>query len=112
MGSGKTHFTRGICAGLGMQNLFEVDSPTYTLVNHYDVGPGLDHLDLYRFNDPQALEEIDLAGILASNSIKVIEWPERLAGFPLEKLDFLVKLRVIDENVRELSIHDMTGVLT
>jgi len=94
-----------------MQNLFEVDSPTYTLVNRYEVGPGVDHLDLYRFNDPEALEEIDLAGILASQTIKVIEWPERMAGFPLEKLDFLVKLKVLGETTRELSIHAMTGVL-
>ena len=95
-----------------MQNLYEVDSPTYTLVNHYDAGPGVDHLDLYRISDPDALEEIGLPGILASDNIKVIEWPELLAGFPLEKLDFLVKLKVLGETTRELSIDAMAGVLT
>lgn len=110
MGTGKTHFARGVCAGLGMADLFEVDSPTYTLVNHYEVGPGVDHLDLYRMSDPEELEEINLDGILNASTIKLIEWPERLIGFPVKNVDYLIRLCAISDSRRQIEIQVPAGV--
>ena len=104
LGAGKTHFVRGFCRGLGMADLWEVDSPTYTIVNHYDVASGVDHLDLYRFQDAADLEEIDFEDMLASDSILLVEWPERLDGYPIPMPRFVVSFEVGDESSRTIRI--------
>jgi len=104
LGAGKTLFVRGVCAGLGLTELWEVDSPTYTVVNHYDVASGVDHIDLYRFNGVEDLEEIGLDEIMDSDTVKLIEWPERLSGFHLPREAFSVKIRIEDAEKRTLEI--------
>ncbi|MFD0849467.1 tRNA (adenosine(37)-N6)-threonylcarbamoyltransferase complex ATPase subunit type 1 TsaE [Sphingosinicella xenopeptidilytica] len=80
LGAGKTALTRGILAGLG--HVGEVPSPTFTLVQSYDV-PGVRlpvwHVDLYRLEDPDEVEELGLDEILADGAL-IIEWPERAGG--------------------------------
>ncbi|WP_300537085.1 tRNA (adenosine(37)-N6)-threonylcarbamoyltransferase complex ATPase subunit type 1 TsaE [Sphingosinicella sp.] len=77
LGAGKTALARGILAGLG--HVGEVPSPTFTLVQSYEV-PGVRlpvwHVDLYRLEDPDEVEELGLDEILA-DGVLVIEWPER-----------------------------------
>lgn len=94
LGSGKTLFVRGICRGLGMKELWEVSSPTYTLVNAYPAGPGVLHLDLYRIEGRDDLEAIDFDGILTNAQIKLIEWPERISDFPFHGRGFVVSFTV------------------
>lgn len=108
LGAGKTLFVRGFCAGLGMRDLYEVDSPTYTVCNHYDVGPGVDHLDLYRLNGPDDLEELDFDGLLADSGIKLIEWPERLGDHPLGPV-YLVRFTVTGPQSRTVTISAVPG---
>lgn len=103
LGAGKTHFARGFCKGLGMMDLWEVDSPTYTVVNHYDVGQGVDHIDLYRFSGASDLDDIDFEEILASPSIKLIEWPERLDNYPINS-GYLVRIEAPAETLRHLTL--------
>jgi len=107
LGAGKTAFVRGLAAGLGMTDLFEVDSPTYTIVNRYDAGPGIDHLDLYRIHHLSELEEIGFEDMLASSAILVVEWPERLDGYPLEGDAYLVRLEATGEHTREITIRKL-----
>lgn len=77
LGAGKTALARGILAGLGHAG--EVPSPTFTLVQSYEV-PGVRlpvwHVDLYRLEDPDEVEELGLDEILADGAL-IIEWPER-----------------------------------
>jgi len=107
LGAGKTLFVRGLCAGLGLRELWQVDSPTYTVVNHYDVGPGVDHIDLYRLAGSDELDDIHFEDLLASNSVKVIEWPERLAGYPLPDAGYILRFAIDGEHSR--SIHIQAG---
>lgn len=104
LGAGKTTFVRGFCEGVDARKAWEVDSPTYTIVNHYAVGPGIDHIDLYRLEGPEALESIDLDEILAAPSIKFIEWPERLADYGLTKVHFLIKIEHSQPTSRDIRI--------
>ena len=104
LGAGKTQFARGVCAGLGLKDLWEVDSPTYTLLNHYEVGPGVDHLDLYRLEGKNFFDEIHFDDLLQTLTIKIIEWPERLKNYPLTSPFYLVNIEIQDADQRVIQI--------
>ncbi|WP_129792504.1 tRNA (adenosine(37)-N6)-threonylcarbamoyltransferase complex ATPase subunit type 1 TsaE [Sphingosinicella sp. CPCC 101087] len=78
LGAGKTTLARGILHGLGYQG--DVASPTFPIVQAYeppDTRVPLWHVDLYRIEHPEELEELGLDEIRAEG-VLVIEWPERL----------------------------------
>ncbi|MGA7982151.1 MAG: tRNA (adenosine(37)-N6)-threonylcarbamoyltransferase complex ATPase subunit type 1 TsaE [Chromatiaceae bacterium] len=79
LGTGKTTLVRGVLRGLGYTGT--VRSPTYTLLEPYELGGRrLFHLDLYRLGDPRELEFLGLGDLLDQDSILLVEWPERAAG--------------------------------
>lgn len=80
LGAGKTTFTRGLVRGFG--HVGAVKSPTYTLIEPYDIaGRKVYHLDLYRVGDPGELEYLGLREMLAEEAVLVVEWPERGEGW-------------------------------
>ncbi len=85
LGAGKTTFARALIAALGWAG--EVPSPTYTLVQSYDlphVRVPVWHVDLYRLDSP---DDADALGLFETDAALVIEWPERLgARLPAEAL--------------------------
>jgi tRNA threonylcarbamoyladenosine biosynthesis protein TsaE len=87
LGAGKTTLTRGLLRGLGHTGA--VKSPTYTLIEPYDLPTGrVFHLDLYRVGDPGELEYLGLRELFEEAAVTVIEWPERGAGWlPSPDLD-------------------------
>lgn len=95
LGAGKTTLTRGLLRGLGHAG--RVPSPTYTLVEPYELaGRRIWHLDLYRLGDPAELEYLGLAEMTGPGSVLLIEWPERGGDFlPSANLD--LKLNVVSD---------------
>ncbi len=81
LGGGKTTWARAMLRGLGYAG--RVPSPTYTLLEHYDVaGLTVVHLDLYRLAGDAELENLGLRDWLAEANVWLLaEWPERAPEF-------------------------------
>jgi tRNA threonylcarbamoyladenosine biosynthesis protein TsaE len=80
LGSGKTTLSRGLLRALGHKGA--VKSPTYTLVEPYEIGARkIFHYDLYRLNDPAELDYLGLRDFIDKQTLTLIEWPEK--GEPL-----------------------------
>lgn len=89
LGAGKTTFVQGMAKGLRIKR--RILSPTFIIVRHYPIANNksfnvLYHIDLYRLKDPQELQGLGLTELFASSdSIVVVEWPERLGTFLPQK---------------------------
>lgn len=76
MGTGKTAFTGGIAAALGIKGY--ITSPTFTIVNEYKGRIPLYHFDVYRIADPEEMFEIGFEEYLDGQGVVVIEWAEQI----------------------------------
>lgn len=73
LGVGKTVFTQGFAAGLGI--LEPVSSPTFTIVQTYDEGRmPFYHFDVYRIGDVEEMEEIGFDEYIFGEGVCMIEW--------------------------------------
>jgi tRNA threonylcarbamoyladenosine biosynthesis protein TsaE len=80
LGMGKTSLARGLLAALGLAG--EAPSPSFAIVQPYDspeVRLPVLHVDLYRIEHPDELDELGLEEALY-DSVLLIEWPERAPG--------------------------------
>jgi tRNA threonylcarbamoyladenosine biosynthesis protein TsaE len=113
LGAGKTQLTKGIAEGLGIPAV-ELHSPTFSLANEYDVtipegGPGqgrlrFNHLDAYRFEDPDELLELGIEDYLyAPNTITIIEWAERVEKY-LPSDVIRISIETVAETLREIRV--------
>ena len=92
LGVGKTVFTQGVAAGLGITE--PVSSPTFTIVQVYEEGRlPLYHFDVYRIGDVEEMEEIGYEDYIYGEGVSLIEWanlieeilPEHYTEIKIEK---------------------------
>ena len=77
LGAGKTAFTQGLAAGLGIDT--RVTSPTFTIVNEYEGGRlPLFHFDMYRLGSSDELFDIGWEDYLARGGVCAVEWSENV----------------------------------
>lgn len=105
LGAGKTVFTKGIAAALGV-DADQVHSPSFTLVNFYPGAKPLYHIDLYRLNTgAETAYAVDLDEILQDeNAIVIIEWAERLGNFPLPATALRIMIEGVGDEPRRVTI--------
>ena len=93
LGAGKTTFVKGLARGLGIEEGYQVRSPTFTIVNEYPTERGkLIHIDLYRVRDFDFSEFV-------GEGIVVVEWKEE--G---DKCDILVEIEILDDERRRVIV--------
>jgi tRNA threonylcarbamoyladenosine biosynthesis protein TsaE len=119
LGAGKTTLVKSLAKALGVKN--EITSPTFSLMNVYPVGQrslvdgrprrgpfGIEmtklvHIDTYRLKNEQELIDIGAEDYLGkSNTICVIEWPEKIAGLLENKKTMAITIEHVDENKRKI----------
>lgn len=92
LGVGKTVFTQGFAAGLGIDE--PVNSPTFTIVQIYEEGRlPFYHFDVYRIGDIEEMDEVGYEEYVMGEGVSLIEWanlieeilPERRTNILIEK---------------------------
>jgi len=101
LGAGKTTFTRGLAAGLGIS--MSVSSPTFTIINEYSGTIPLFHFDMFRLESEDELFDIGWDDYLDRGGVCVVEWSEKVSGAFLTGA-ISVKIESLGENSRRLNI--------
>ena len=104
LGSGKTHFTKGIAKGLGISD--NITSPTFTIVNEYEGRIKLYHFDVYRVNDPDEISEMGFDEYIFGEGVSVIEWSNYIKEIiPEECMNInIIKMPKEDDTFRKIII--------
>ncbi len=103
LGSGKTAFVQGLARGLEVPDSYYITSPTYTLINEYPGRIHLYHVDLYRLDEPGAIEDIGLFDIMCGKGVTAIEWAEKVhQDLPSDHLSF--RIEIVGKGMRFFSI--------
>ena len=104
LGAGKTAFTRGLAAGLGIT--MSVSSPTFTIVNEYIGEIPLFHFDMYRLESEKELFDVGWDDYLDRGGVCAVEWSEKVPGaFPQDVIT--VRLENLGGDLRRLEITGM-----
>ncbi len=105
LGAGKTTLVRGILHALGYVG--KVKSPTYTLVEMYEVELQansrypLYHFDLYRFNDEEEWDAAGFRDYFNAHSVCIIEWPEKAQHvLPTPDIDIVFSIQSIGRKIQ------------
>lgn len=112
LGSGKTHFIKGIAEELGLNN---VKSPTFILMRKFMIVSSIPdhlkknkkfffHIDCYRISDSQDAKQISLDKVIQSpRAIVAIEWAEKIRDI-IPKPYWRLKFEYINESERRIAI--------
>jgi len=96
LGAGKTAFTQGFGAALGVDE--RITSPTFTLVHEYEGRMLMHHVDVYRLEDAGEVFDLALPEMLDDGGVTVIEWGNLIVPeLPRDYLDMRLSLGDIEE---------------
>ena len=104
VGTGKTTFTKGLGAGLQIDD--DVQSPSFTLSREYAARDGLElhHYDFYRLNDPGVVKYELAESIANSQAVTVVEWGETARDvLPADRISFVFRYST-ESDIRQCEI--------
>jgi len=101
LGSGKTVFVKGVCAGLGVQD--DVTSPSFVIATEYRGSMKVAHIDLYRLSVSEA-GALPIEEYMVDDGVTLIEWADRLE---VTSTGINVRLSVVNHEQRKIEIEDL-----
>jgi tRNA threonylcarbamoyladenosine biosynthesis protein TsaE len=106
LGAGKTTLVRHLLRALGATG--RIKSPTYAVVEPYELAFAAWHFDFYRFHDPREWEDAGFRDIFAGGGLKLAEWPEK-AGALLPVPDLEIRIEVLADETRQVLLRAGTA---
>ncbi len=104
LGTGKTTVVRGIARAFGICAR-DVTSASYTIIAEYSTVPPFFHIDLYRLEKEEDVDNTGIWDCLGRDSVAVIEWAEKLGALTV---DFIrVRLKDVGDNRREICVEGL-----
>jgi len=101
LGAGKTAFVRGLARGL--KCIQPVRSPTFSLINEYPGPVPLYHIDFYRLENQDEINDLGWTDYLDSRGIVAIEWADRVKGsLPHKRFDVFISFGGPDMRIVEV----------
>ncbi|MBF0519145.1 MAG: tRNA (adenosine(37)-N6)-threonylcarbamoyltransferase complex ATPase subunit type 1 TsaE [Nitrospirae bacterium] len=101
LGSGKTTLVKGIAGAFGI-NETDITSASFTIIAEHEGTVPFYHIDLYRLDDLNAIDDIGLYEYIGADGVTIIEWADKLQGTEIAIVT--VDLEYISENEREITI--------
>lgn len=101
LGAGKTVFAGGLLRGLGVDE--DVLSPTFVLYEEFDGRLPVVHVDLYRLEHEQEIEELGLFDLVGTDRVLVVEWGDRSESL-FDSSDIVVRMRLSGAQSRSITI--------
>lgn len=99
LGSGKTVFAKAFALAMGITD--NITSPTFTIIKEYEGEMKLFHMDVYRLNDVK--QDIGIEEYFTKKGVCIIEWSDLIEDI-LPKNRLNIKIKIVDENVRQIII--------
>lgn len=100
LGAGKTVFAKGVAAGLGLKNVNQVCSPSFTLMNVYQARVPVYHLDFYRLNTREEIEDLGWEDFIGEG-VMLIEWAEK---YDFQNNSIHIVFTVCKDDIRRIRI--------
>jgi tRNA threonylcarbamoyladenosine biosynthesis protein TsaE len=103
LGAGKTHFIKGLGQGLGLDPR-KICSATFVLIAEYGEEPKLIHIDAYRIDEPEELEDIGWYELIDEpDALIAVEWAEKIQPIlPTDRLD--IQIEILDDHRRQFTL--------
>ena len=112
LGTGKTHFIKGLALGLDVADVDVVTSPTFTLINEYEGRLLLYHADAYRLEKADQLAALGFDEMCSGLGVVVVEWADRVRPLMDDYKPINIYLEHRGENERALRIENLPSYVT
>jgi tRNA threonylcarbamoyladenosine biosynthesis protein TsaE len=103
LGTGKTHFIKGLARGVGIRKTAYISSPSFTLIHEYPGKIPFYHLDLYRLGTVDDAETLGLEEYFYGPGVTAIEWADKIPSLLPQEL-LWIRLRHTGEKSRSIEI--------
>jgi tRNA threonylcarbamoyladenosine biosynthesis protein TsaE len=107
LGTGKTHFIKGLALGLDVADADVVTSPTFTLINEYEGRLPLYHADAYRLEKADQLAALGFDEMCSGLGVVIVEWADRVRPLMDDYKPINIYLEHRGENERALRIENL-----
>ena len=112
LGSGKTRLIKGIAVGAGAEDLRNVTSPTFVLVNQYEGRFDIYHIDAYRLDSIAEFEMLGFDDFCYPQSVVLIEWADKIES-AIGGIDLIrIELAHAGEHTRSIRLQDLPSYIS